>query len=126
MANVIQEKSFTLALMAVALYQHLAVTHREFVLSKQLVRSATSVGANVTEAQDAQSRADFISKMSIALKEAKESRYWLELLLQSGYIAPSISIPMHQKTPFVITHYQKLTEEVVALPVSIVKTTRNT
>lgn len=124
MANMVQEKSFQLALQAIALYGHLVAVHKEFILSKQMMRSATSVGANITEAQDAQSKADFISKMSIALKEAKETQYWLELLEQSGYISPSLSIPMHQKPPFQISTFLALSKEVIALLVSIIKTSR--
>ena len=76
--NVIQEKSYAFALSAIQAYQKLAGT-REFVLSKQLLRAATSIGANVEEAIAGQSRADFISKMSIASKEARETNYWLRL-----------------------------------------------
>ena len=64
----------------------LVAEKKEFVLSKQLLRSGTSIGANVREAQRAQSKADFVSKMSISLKEADESAYWLELLHESGYL----------------------------------------
>ncbi|MGV8150059.1 MAG: four helix bundle protein [Alkaliphilus sp.] len=66
-------------------YKHL-IGNREYVLSKQLLRAGTSIGANVEEAQAAQSKADFISKMSIASKEARETRYWLRLLSESGYL----------------------------------------
>jgi four helix bundle protein len=69
------------------LYQYLTDQKHEYVLSKQLLRSGTSVGANVREGQQGQSRPDFLSKMQIALKEASESEYWLELLHESGYIS---------------------------------------
>ena len=80
--NIIQKKSYDFALTIIALYRNL-VKGNEFVLSKQLLRSGTSIGANVEEAQAGQSRADFISKMSIASKEARETCYWLRLLRDS-------------------------------------------
>ncbi len=84
--NVVAEKSFAFALKIVNVYKHLSVVKKEFVLSKQLLKSGTSIGANVREAIFAQSKKDFISKMNIALKEASETEYWLELLCQSGYL----------------------------------------
>jgi four helix bundle protein len=80
--NVIKDKSFAFALKIIALYK-LLQAEKEFVLSKQLLRSATSIGANVAESESAQSTADFIHKLSISLKEARETRYWLQLLEQS-------------------------------------------
>ncbi|MBQ8296253.1 MAG: four helix bundle protein [Ruminococcus sp.] len=85
--NVILEKSKKFAIRIINLYKFLANEKKEFVLSKQVLRSGTSVGANVKEAVNAQSRADFISKMSIALKEAGETEYWLELLHETDYIS---------------------------------------
>ena len=84
--NVIKDKSFGFALRVVKLYKYLTTDKKEYVLSKQLLRSGTSVGAMVREAEHAESKADFIHKLSIALKEANESEYWLELLHQSDYI----------------------------------------
>ena len=84
--NTIVVKSKRFALEVIALYKMLVAEKKEFVLSKQLLRSGTSIGANVREAQRAQSKADFVSKMSISLKEADESAYWLELLHESGYL----------------------------------------
>ena len=84
--NAIVDKSKELALEIIRLYRNLVETKREFVLSKQMVRSGTSIGANVREAQRGQSKNDFISKMQIAQKEADETAYWLELLLESGYM----------------------------------------
>lgn len=75
------------ALRIVKLYKYLKAEKSEFVISKQILRCGTSIGANVYEAQYAQSRADFKSKMNIALKEANETGYWLELLLRSEYIS---------------------------------------
>lgn len=86
--NIIQKKSYDFALQIVLLYQKLCKAN-EYVLSKQLLRSGTSIGANVEEAQAGQSRADFISKMSIASKEARESCYWLRLLRDSNTIEKS-------------------------------------
>ncbi|VYU35976.1 four helix bundle protein [Clostridium tertium] len=82
MKNAILDKSFNFSLDIVKLYLKLK-NEKEYILSKQLVRSATSIGANVTEAQYAQSKKDFISKMSIALKEANESEYWINLLIKA-------------------------------------------
>ena len=86
MANIIEQKSFEFAVRIVNLYKHLSETKKEFVLSKQLLRSGTSIGANVAEAEQAQSKADFISKMSIALKEASETKYWIRLLASTSYL----------------------------------------
>ncbi len=84
--NVVQSKSFQFAVRSVKLCQHLQQTRREYTLSKQLLRSGTSIGANVAEAQQAQSKADFVSKLNIALKEAVETDYWLRLLHATGYL----------------------------------------
>ena len=84
--NIIADKSKTFAIRIVKLYQYLCTEKREFVLSKQLLRSGTSIGANVKEAIRGQSKADFISKMSIALKEASETEYWLELLYETDFL----------------------------------------
>ena len=86
MDNVIVEKSKYFAIRIVRLYQFLCSDKKEFVLSKQLLRCGTNIGANIHEAVNAQSKADFISKMSIALKEATETEYWLELLLNTEYL----------------------------------------
>lgn len=83
--NIIKDKSFDFALTIIATYSKM-VEQKEFVLSKQLLRSATSIGANVEEAIAAQSRKDFISKMSIASKEAHETHYWLRLLQKSRVV----------------------------------------
>ena len=84
--NVVRDKSFDFALRIVDLYKYLRYEKKEYVLSKQLLRSGTSIGANVEEAQAAQSKKDFISKMSIASKEARETLYWLKLLKYGSYI----------------------------------------
>ena len=81
----IDERTFRFSLLIIEVYKYL--THnKEYILSKQLLRSGTSIGANVEEAQAGQSKADFISKMSIANKEARESKYWIRLLSQSNYL----------------------------------------
>ena len=84
--NVIKTKSFAFALRVVKLAQYLQKEKQEYVLSKQVLRSGTAIGALVREAEHAQSKADCINKMSIALKEANETEYWIDLLHQSDYI----------------------------------------
>ena len=86
MNNVVQEKSFDFSVRIVRLSKFLHEAKKEFVMSKQLLRSGTSIGANIAEAQQAQSRPDFSSKLNIALKEAAETDYWLRLLHTTGYI----------------------------------------
>ncbi|MBK5215238.1 MAG: four helix bundle protein [Candidatus Pacebacteria bacterium] len=83
--NIIQQKSFDFALLIIELYKKL-IKRNEFVLSKQILRSGTSIGANIEESIGAQSRNDFISKISISYKEARETEYWLKLLLGGKYI----------------------------------------
>ena len=85
--NISMEKSFEFAVRIVNLYKFLVKEHKEYVLSKQLLRSGTSIGANVAEAQRGQSKADFASKMNIALKEANETHYWLKLLYRTEYLS---------------------------------------
>ncbi len=84
--NIIVTKSKAFALRVINLNKYLCNEKKEYVLSKQLLKSGTSIGANVKEAIRGQSKADFYSKMNIALKEASETEYWLELLFESGYI----------------------------------------
>ena len=85
--NTIQVISKAFALRIIKLYTYLKDVKQEYVMSKQLLRSGTSIGANARESINAQSAMDFINKLSIALKEANESQYWLELLYESGYIS---------------------------------------
>jgi four helix bundle protein len=82
----LRTKSFAFALRVVKLYRHLCEEKREYVMSKQLLRSGTAIGALVREAEQAESRPDFVHKLAIALKEANETEYWIELLRQSDYI----------------------------------------
>ena len=84
--NVIKNKSFNFALRIVKLYQFLNQEKKEYVLSKQLLRSGTAIGALVCESEQAESKLDFIHKLAIAQKEANETDYWLELLFQSEYL----------------------------------------
>ena len=87
MEQTVEKKSFLFAVRIVKLCKHLNLNRKEYVLSKQLLRAGTSIGANIAEAEQAQSRADFISKMNIALKEAVESNYWLRLLQATDYLS---------------------------------------
>ena len=109
--NAIKEKSKAFALRIIRIYQYLREQKHEFVLSKQLLRSGTSIGANIREAQRGQSKADFYSKMNIALKEADETSYWLELLFESEYI---------DKPAFESVYFD--CEEIIKLLTSITKT----
>lgn len=85
--NIIRTKSFNFSVKIVKLYKSIVAEKKEFVLSRQLIRSGTSIGAVVRESEQAESRADFIHKLSIALKEANETDYWLDLLKESNYIS---------------------------------------
>ena len=97
-ATNVAEMTFEFALKIIDSYKHLR-KHGESVMSKQLLRSATSIGANVEEAQAAQSKKDFVAKMAIASKEAREARYWLRLLERSGHLSEfeGVSDFMHPK-----------------------------
>lgn len=84
--NVVQQKSFQFAIRVINLYKYLANEKKEFVLSKQILRSGTSIGANIEESIGGQSERDFLSKISISYKEARETIYWLKLLKETDYI----------------------------------------
>jgi four helix bundle protein len=84
--SIVRDKSFAFAVRVVKLYKFLCEEKKEFVLSKQLLRSGTSIGANVKEALQAESKADFAHKLSISLKEASETEYWLDLLNAGAFI----------------------------------------
>lgn len=109
--SLIKEKSYSFALQIIRLYKSL-LKQNEFVLSKQLLRSGTSIGANVEEALAGQSRADFLSKMSIASKEARETHYWLRLIRDSETIFKTEVEPLLTES-----------ESIVKILTSIVKTT---
>ena len=87
MNNIIEKKSFDFAVRRVNLYKYLIDNKKEFVMAKQLLRCGTSIGANVAEAEQAQSKADFISKMNIALKETVETKYWIKLMHETGFLS---------------------------------------
>ena len=112
MDNVIETKSFEFAVRVVNLYKHLVVKTKEYDIPRQLLRSGTSIGANVTEAQKGQSKADFNAKMNIALKEANESEYWIRLLYRTEYLT---------KEEF--NSIEKDIKEIIAILVSICKKT---
>jgi four helix bundle protein len=84
--NILRDKSFAFAVRIINLYKYLIGQKKEFIMSKQLLRSGTSVGANVREANSAESKADFIHKLSISQKEIDETLYWLELLKETSYL----------------------------------------
>ena len=86
MEIIIENKSFDFAVRIVNLYKFLTQEKQEYIMSKQLMRCGTSIGANVAEAQKAQTKPDFNTKMNIALKEANETGYWLKLLYKTGYL----------------------------------------
>jgi len=107
----IRERSFEFALLIIELYKFLIHTH-EFIMSKQLLKAGTSVGANVEEAQAGQSKKDFIAKMAISSKESRETKYWLRLLDRSGYLNG------FKKKEFIINEI----EEIILIITKIVKT----
>ena len=94
--NTIKTKSFQFAIRIVHLYKYLSDEKREYVLSKQILRSGTSIGANVRESQNAESKADFLHKLGIAQKETDETLYWLELLEATSYIDEEEFLSMHK------------------------------
>ena len=111
--NPIEKRSYLFALRIVKTYKYLTKQKDEYVLSKQMLRSGTSIGAMMREAKFAQSRADFVNKASIALKEANETLYWIELLHDSEYIDDLSFNSLHQEA-----------DELTAILASIVKTTK--
>ncbi len=94
--SVLREKSFTFAMRTVRLYRYLSADKKEYFLSKQILKSGTSIGANVREAQNAQSTADFVHKLSISQKECDETLYWLELLKATNFLTPREYQSIHQ------------------------------
>ena len=106
--NVVMSKS-------IKLYKYLIGEKKEYVLSKQLLRSGTSIGALIKEAEHAQSKADFLNKMNVALKEANETEYWIELLRDSAYLSTTESLSILENT-----------SELIRLLASIVKSTKGT
>lgn len=82
----INDVSYDFSLLIIKFYKHLVCNEKEYILSKQILRSGTSIGANINESKEAQSKRDFLSKMNISLKEARETEYWLHLLKDSNYL----------------------------------------
>ena len=113
--NVSEEKSFAFAVKVVEAVKEMRIKHKEYDLASQLVRSGTSIGANVSEAQKAQTKKDFIAKMSIASKEANESCYWIRLMVATGYLDEATSKEL-----------LTLANELVRILTSIVKTSHST
>ena len=111
--NIIVDKSKSFAVRVIRLYKYLCDEKKEFVLSKQVLRSGTSIGANVKEAIRGQSKADFSAKMNIALKEASEAEYWLELLFETEFISSQQFESIYEDCT-----------ELIKLLTSIVKTSR--
>ena len=111
--NVVKEKSFAFAIRIVKLYQYLVDQKKEYVLSKQLLRSGTSVGAMVREAEHAESKNDFAHKLAIAQKEINESMYWLELLKETNYL-----------TAIEYDNIQNDAIEIIKLITAIIKSTK--
>lgn len=112
--NVIVVKSKSFALRIIKMYKYLQNEHKEFVLSKQVLRSGTSIGANVWESIRGQSKPDFYAKLNISLKEANETLYWLELLYESDYLPEKEYKSIHEDC-----------EELIKILVSITKTQKN-
>ena len=112
--NFLQNKSMLFSVRMVELYKKLSNENHEYVLSKQVLRSGTSIGANIREAKRAQSSPDFYSKLTISLKEADETQYWLELLHKTGYISDES-----------FNSFNSDCEELIRLLVSITKTIQN-
>ncbi|WP_457608378.1 four helix bundle protein [Nitratifractor sp.] len=108
--NIVAHKSFNFAVRSVRLVQYLNKEHKEYILSKQVLRSGTAIGALVSEAKYAQSRADFPNKLSIALKEANETCYWIRLLHETGYLDNKMNLSLKSDA-----------EEILSLLVSITK-----
>jgi four helix bundle protein len=104
MESILRDKSYSFALRIVKLYKHLVDQHKEYILSKQILRSGTSIGALVREAQYAQSVKDFVNKLSIALKEANETEYWMILLKDAEFITKK----MHDNMRPDITELKKI------------------
>ena len=110
----VRDKSYAFALRMIKMYQHLTKDKQEFILSKQVLRSGTSIGANIEEASGAQSNKDFLAKMAIAYKEARETHYWLRLLHDSGYFTENAAISILNDC-----------EELLKMLASIKKTTQS-
>jgi len=111
--SIVEKKSYQFSIRIVRLYQFLVKEHKEFVLSKQVLKSGTAIGAIIREAEQAESTADFIHKLSISLKEAKETEYWLSILKDTDYIDNNMFDSMNADC-----------DEVISLLTKILKTTK--
>jgi len=113
--NLIKNKSFDFAIRIVNLSKLIAQREKEFIISKQLIRSGTSIGALIREAEHAESRADFIHKLSISLKEANETEYWIDILFKTNYISiqeyESIQADIKEILKLLISILKKLKEK---------------
>jgi len=112
-SGAIQAKSFAFAIRIVRLYKYLCAEKKEYVLSKQLLRSGTAIGALVREAEQAESKTDFIHKLAIALKEANETEYWLLLMRETAFLETAAFESIHQDAV-----------ELLKLLTSIIKTSK--
>ena len=113
MNSIIGPKSYAFALRCIEMYRFLTTEKKEFILSKQALRSGTAIGALLKESEHGQSKADFLNKVNIALKEANETEYWLMLLKDSKYLSENEFTSIHKDC-----------DELIRLLVSIVKTTK--
>lgn len=109
--NIIERKSFEFAVRIINLYKFVVYNKNETILAKQILRSGTSIGANVTEAQKGQSKADFYAKMNIALKEANETYYWLRLLCATDYISEKEFISLENDIKEIISILVAITKQ---------------
>ena len=112
--SIVGKKSFEFAVRIINFYKKFSHENKEYVLSRQILRSGTSIGANVREAEHAQSKADFIHKLSIALKEANETEYWLDLLYETNYLTDEEFLNVKNKNI-----------EILKLLTSIINTSKN-
>lgn len=112
--SILDEKSMLFAVRIVKFYQYLCTEKKEYVMSKQILRSGTSIGANLRESRNAQSTSDFIHKLNIALKEADETQYWLELLKMSDIITEEYYDTLNQHL-----------SELIAMLISSIKTLKS-
>ena len=111
--NIIKTKSFLFSVKIVNLYKILSLEKKEYVMSKQLLRSGTAIGALVRESEHAESKADFVHKLSISIKEANETEYWLDLLYETSFLDASTFVAFQQDI-----------KELLKILISIIKTTK--
>jgi len=111
--NILKEKTFAFAVRIIKLYKYLKSNHNEYILSKQIIRSGTSIGALIRESENAESKKDFIHKLNISLKETDETQYWLELLYETEFITKKMFDSINSDV-----------EELIKMLVASVKTTK--